>query len=356
MLVLHRDTGKIEHRMFSEIIEYFNKEDTIVLNETKVIPARLIGKRADTGGAVEVVLLNKTGDSEWSVIISPGRARKPGIKIQFAPDFEGEVTSVSKRTERHVSSIGTPPLWRPDKSGLSPQQRGKDSFPHPFGVQSKGQDTNSVDDNEMIFEFNYPEAEFNLKLNKYGRIPLPPYIKREPVADDKTTYQTVYAKSPGACAAPTAGLHFTEEILKNLEQKGVTVTKITLHTGLGSFNPIRCENIEEHKMFAEYYDISKETADKISNAKKITAVGTTTVRTLETTGGKQASGWTEKFIYPGYEFKIVNKMITNFHLPKSTLLLLVCAFAGRELVLKAYREAIEKKYRFYSYGDAMLVL
>lgn len=190
---------------------------------------------------------------------------------------------------------------------------------------------------------------------------MPPYIKREPVYEDSKTYQTVYAKVAGACAAPTAGLHFTEEILNKLEQKGVAIAKIVLHTGLGSFNPVRCENIEEHKMFAEYFEVPKPSADKINEASLVTAVGTTTVRTLESMIKKgrhlsSGKGWTDKFIYPGYEFKMVDKLITNFHLPESTLFLLVCAFAGRELILKTYNEAIASGYRFYSYGDAMLIM
>ncbi|MDD2889068.1 MAG: tRNA preQ1(34) S-adenosylmethionine ribosyltransferase-isomerase QueA [bacterium] len=314
LLVLHKDTGKIEHRTFPEIIEYLNNRDVLVLNETKVMPARLIGKRTDTGGKVEILLTNKTSESCWSFIGKPTRSMKPGVKIEFGPDFSGEIISV----------------------------------------------------NDAI-KFKFPVMEnFELKLNKYGKMPLPPYIKREAFSEDKTTYQTVYAKTEGACAAPTAGLHFTESILNKIETKGINISKILLHTGLGSFSPIRCENVEEHKMMSEYYEIPESSADKINsvNTGSIIAVGTTTVRTLESMAEvrnskkhlKSGEGWTNKFIYPGYKFQMIDKLITNFHLPESSLFLLVCAFAGQKIIQKAYKEAIDKKYRFYSYGDAMFIL
>ncbi|MFA5033618.1 MAG: tRNA preQ1(34) S-adenosylmethionine ribosyltransferase-isomerase QueA [bacterium] len=316
LLVLHKDTGKIEHRVFPEIIEYLNNGDVLVLNETKVMPARLIGKRTDTGGKVEILLTNKTDDSCWAFIGKPNRSMKPGVKVEFGPDFSGEIISV----------------------------------------------------NDTI-QFKFPVMEnFELKLNRYGRMPLPPYIKREAFSEDKTTYQTVYAKTEGACAAPTAGLHFTKSLLTRIEEKGINIAKILLHTGLGSFNPIRCENIEEHKMMSEYYEISESSADKINSVNSaigsVVTVGTTSVRTLESMAElreskkhlKSGEGWTNKFIYPGYKFQMVDKLITNFHLPESSLFLLVCAFAGQKMIQDAYQKAIDKKYRFYSYGDAMLIL
>ncbi|MDD5530518.1 MAG: tRNA preQ1(34) S-adenosylmethionine ribosyltransferase-isomerase QueA [bacterium] len=314
LLVLHKDTGKIEHKTFPEIIEYLNNGDVLVLNETKVMPARLIGKRIDTGGKVEILLTSKTSESCWAFIGKPNRSMKPGVKIEFTSDFSGEIISAN---------------------------------------------------NKILFKFS-PTDNFELKLNKYGRMPLPPYIKREAFSEDKTTYQTVYAKTEGACAAPTAGLHFTESLLNKIETKGINIAKILLHTGLGSFKPIRCENIEEHKMMSEYYRISEQSADKINsvNTGSVIAVGTTSVRTLESMGElrdgkkhlKSGEGWTDKFIYPGYKFQIVDKLVTNFHLPESSLFLLVCAFAGQKVIQEAYKQAIDKKYRFYSYGDAMLIL
>ncbi|MDI6840887.1 MAG: tRNA preQ1(34) S-adenosylmethionine ribosyltransferase-isomerase QueA [bacterium] len=315
LLVLHRTTGKIEHRMFHNIIEYLGSGDTLVLNETKVIKARLIGKRVDTGGKVEIFLLRPLGSDdsknpvEWEVLISPARAKKVGVKVEFGPNFGGEIKSVG---EHH------------------------------------------------IFKFYYSGDFLNL-LDKYGIVPLPPYIKRAPIPDDYFRYQTVYATVPGACAAPTAGLHFTQFILDKLIEQGVEVAKLVLHTGLGSFKPIKSDKVESHQMEPEYYEITVDTIDKIRLAKRVVAVGTTTVRALESLGEVASSlqdykGWTNKFIYPPYEFKWVDALITNFHLPKSTPLLLVCAFVGRDLIFKAYNEAINCGYKFYSYGDAMLII
>ncbi|MCK4353147.1 tRNA preQ1(34) S-adenosylmethionine ribosyltransferase-isomerase QueA [candidate division WOR-3 bacterium] len=325
LLVLHRKTKEIEHRKFYNIIDYFNSKDVLVLNETKVIPARLIGKRVGTGGKVEIFLLNKIKSNppwlgetgEWEVLISPGRANKLGVRISFGPDFWGEV----KNTEAK----------------------------HP------------------VFKFHY-NGNFESLLYKYGQIPLPPYIKRAPVSSDYKRYQTTYAKSPGACAAPTAGLHFTKEILNSIKEKGIEIAKIVVHTGFGSFKPIKCERVENHNMEVEYYKIPDKSANKINKAKRVIAVGTSAVRALETQAKnpirqtasgrklKSVSGWTDKFIYPPYKFKIVGALITNFHLPKSTLFLLVCAFAGKELIYHAYQEAIKSGYKFYSYGDAMLII
>lgn len=331
LLVLHRDTQEIEHRKFYNIVEYLGSGDALILNETKVIPARLIGKRVDTDGKVEVFLLNpvQVGENsicadEWKVLISPHRAKKVGVKIEFGPDFYGEVKNIIRKP---------------------------------------------------IFKF-YCRGEVTSPLQgiyKYGRVPLPPYIKREPESMDYERYQTVYAKVAGACAAPTAGLHFTHSILNELKKKGVEIVKIVLHTGVGSFKLIKCENVEDHQMEPEYYEISENAATKINLAKRRVAVGTTTVRALESVAIEASScvcptkGWTDKFIYPPYKFKVVDALITNFHLPKSTLLLLICAFAGwseaeiphlrgKELIFKAYKEAIARRYRFYSYGDAMLII
>ena len=316
LLVLHRKDGRIEHKRFSNIIEYIGRGDVLVLNETKVIPARLFGYREKTGGKVEVFLLKEIDKDRWEVLIKPGRKAKLGEKIKFGEDFSCEIID-----------------------------RG-------------------------ICSFNY-EGDFNNLLKKYGKVPLPPYIKRAPEESDKDRYQTVYAKVEGAVAAPTAGLHFSTELLKKLEEQGINIAKILLHTGIASFSPIRCERVEDHQMAKEYYKINKESASLINQAKRVFAVGTTAVRALESNAklekgkwemgiGKwklgTGEGWTNMFIYPPYEFKIVDALITNFHLPKSTNLILVAAFAGRVLVLRAYNEAIKLGYRFYSYGDAMLIL
>lgn len=323
LLVLHRNSGKIEHKKFFNIVEYMGSGDVLVLNETKVIPARLFGHREKTGGKVEVFLLREIEKDKWEVLIKPGRKARLGEKIKFGEDFNCEIV-----------------------------KRG-------------------------ICSFNC-KGDFIHLLKKYGKVPLPPYIKREPEEPDKDRYQTVYAKVEGAVAAPTAGLHFSTELLKDLEETGVNIAKILLHTGIASFSPIRCERVEDHQMAEEYYKISKEGTSLINHAKRVFAVGTTVVRALESNAklknGKQelgtgkwgigirkwklgtGGGWTDMFIYPSYEFKIVDALITNFHLPKSTNLILVTAFAGKDLILKAYNEAIKLGYRFYSYGDAMLIL
>jgi len=333
LLVLHRKTQKIEHQRFHNIVEYLGQGDILILNETKVIPARLIGRRVGTGGKVEVFLLKgnspfvpeahpplaertllpqKMGlkSCVWEVLISPGRAKKAGVKVEFGPNFWGEVCS----------------------AGVYPT--------HP------------------IFEFHFDGGDFNTLLEQYGKIPLPPYIKRAPVPEDYERYQTIYANVPGACAAPTAGLHFTQDILDRLSEKGVEIVRLVLHTGFGSFKPIKSEKVEDYQMEPEYYEIPPTTVEKLKVAKRRVAVGTTTVRALESVGFpiQAGKGWADKFIYPPYEFKGVDVLITNFHLPKSTLLLLVCAFACKEFIFRAYREAIKHGYKFYSYGDAMLIL
>lgn len=316
LLVLHRKNGKIEHKRFFNIIEYMGRGDVLVLNETKVIPARLFGYRERTGGKVEVFLLKEIDKDRWEVLIKPGRKARLGEKIKFGDDFSCEVVG-----------------------------RG-------------------------ICSFIY-KGDFNNLLKKYGKVPLPPYIKREPEESDKDRYQTVYAKVEGAVAAPTAGLHFSTGLLENLEKRGINIAKILLHTGIASFSPIKCDKVENHQMAEEYYKISKERAYLINQAKRVFTVGTTAVRALESNaklgirkremGNRKwelvaGEGWTTLFIYPPYKFKMVDALITNFHLPRSTNLILVAAFAGRDLVLKAYNEAIKLGYRFYSYGDAMLIL
>jgi S-adenosylmethionine:tRNA ribosyltransferase-isomerase len=308
LLVLNRKDGTITHTKFYNIVNYLHPEDLLVLNQTKVFPARLRGKRIPTGGKVEVLLVKQLGSpSIWEVLLTPLRARKVGVEIEFGSNFYAKVIKVNKR---------------------------------------------------VTLQF-YHEAEFWSLLNKYGEIPLPPYIKRKPTQLDKERYQTVYATSVGSIAAPTAGLHFTKKILTQLKTKGVKIEKITLHVGVGTFSPIRTQQIEDHKMEEEYYEIPPSLPKIIHSSSRVVAVGTTVVRTLETAFEKEnplLQGWTTKFIYPPYQFKVVDALITNFHLPSSTVLLLVCAFAGKELILNTYKEAIQKRYKFYSYGDCMFIV
>lgn len=315
LLVLHRKTKKIEHRRFKDIVEYFKSNDVLVMNETKVFPARLFGKK-ETGGKVELLLVRKVERDIWTVLIKPHKMVKIGTKIIFE-NIDGEIV----------------------------------------GREDSG---------NYLVKFNY-EGNFDATVDRIGTTPLPPYIKRAAEEEDKIYYQTVYAKQRGAIAAPTAGLHFTEDIIKKINEKAKTVT-ILLHIGLGTFKPIKSKTIGNHKMDKEYFEIDEDTAYLINNAKRekerVFAVGTSSVRAIETAiklidrkwGIGTKRGWTEKFIYPPYEFKIVDALITNFHLPRSTPFLLVSAFATRELILESYKEAIEKRYRFYSYGDAMLIL
>lgn len=315
LLVLHRKTKKIEHRRFKDIVEYFKSNDVLVMNETKVFPARLFGKK-ETGGKVELLLVRKVERDIWTVLIKPHKMVKIGTKIIFE-NIDGEIV----------------------------------------GREDSG---------NYLVKFNY-EGNFDATVDRIGTTPLPPYIKRAAEEEDKIYYQTVYAKQRGAIAAPTAGLHFTEDIIKKINEKAKTVT-ILLHIGLGTFKPIKSKTIGNHKMDKEYFEIDEDTAYLINNAKRekerVFAVGTSSVRAIETAiklidrkwGIRTKRGWTEKFIYPPYEFKIVDALITNFHLPRSTPFLLVSAFATRELILESYKEAIEKRYRFYSYGDAMLIL
>ena len=303
LMVLDRNTQKIEHRTFKEIVDYLKPDDLLVLNNTRVIPARLIGKK-ETGGRVKVLLLNKTKEDLWEVLVDVGRGLKSGKRLTFGEDLKAEVVDEPK--EGGVTTV----------------------------------------------KFKYA-GDFEEILERLGEIPLPPYIKtgdRRPETRDR--YQTVYAKVPGATAAPTAGLHFTEELLKKIKNK----VFITLHTGYSTFKPVTAQVVEDYKMSKEYFEISEDAAKAINSASgRIITVGTTTVRALETTV-KAGKGSTDLFIYPGYRFKIVDAMVTNFHLPKSTLLMLVSAFAGLDFIKKAYEEAIRKRYRFYSFGDAMLIL
>jgi len=317
LLVLNRETNEIEHKRFFHLIEHLKEGDILILNDTKVIPARLYGKK-DTGGKVEVLLLSKVNgaDSRWNCLINAHKSVKPHQQIQFDGCLKGEVVE-------------------------------------------------KLNDGSFALQF-FSGDMFEELLEKVGTPPLPPYIKRNGTGNgnDRERYQTVYADKKGAVAAPTAGLHFTEKLLKKIEKKGVKIGFITLHVGWGTFQPLRVEKIEEHTMHAEEYEIGQEAADLINQAKekgkRIIAVGTTTVRTLECAArnGKVSpgKGKCDLFIHPGYRFRIVDALITNFHLPKSTLILLVSAFASKDFIFSAYQEAIEKGYRFYSYGDAMMII
>ncbi|WP_418792248.1 tRNA preQ1(34) S-adenosylmethionine ribosyltransferase-isomerase QueA [Phosphitispora sp. TUW77] len=314
LLVLHRATGEIEHRQFADCIEYFNPGDVLVLNNTRVIPARLIGVKEGTGARIEVVLLKRIALNTWETLVKPGKKVRPGTRITF-----GE----SMLTAEAISS-----------------------------TEAGGR----------VLYFSY-DGVFEDILDRLGQMPLPPYIRKE--LSDRERYQTVYAKTPGSAAAPTAGLHFTPDLLERIRSSGIKTEELLLHVGLGTFRPVKTENILEHKMHAEYYEISPATAAAVNKAKReggrVISVGTTASRTLETVGGENGmvcpgDGWTDIFIYPGYRFKIVDVLITNFHLPKSTLLMLVSAFAGREKVLEAYRQAVFHRYRFFSFGDAMLIV
>jgi len=313
LMVLDKNTGDVKHDIFENIIRYLNPGDCLVLNDTRVIPARLIGVKEGTGGKIEFVLLHQVGKNRWEVILKPGRRAKVGSRFIFGnAELKAEIKEI-------------------------------------------------VNDGNRIVEFEY-EGIFEEVLDKLGEMPLPPYITKK--LKDKERYQTVYSKHSGSAAAPTAGLHFTPELLERIKQKGVTIAFLTLHVGLGTFRPVKVENIQEHKMHSEFYVVSKETAEIINSCRKkggrVIAVGTTSCRTLETVADENGyveagSGWTDIFIYPGYKFKAVDALITNFHLPESTLLMLVSALAGRENILRAYWIAIEEKYRFFSFGDAMFI-
>ena len=315
LMVVDRQKRKIHHTQFSQIGEFLPTRSLLVINETKVIPARLIGRKLPTGGKIELLLTRQKGENTWEALVKPGRRVTHGTRITFG---EGVLT-------------------------------GKVLAKSSLGLYT------------VRFKYN---GDFEEILAQVGRVPLPPYIKREPSRTDKEEYQCVYAKEAGAIAAPTAGLHFTLALLDKLKRDGIHRVTLTLHVGLGTFQPVKVENIEMHKMHSEYFELSQASASQINTAKgegrKIVAVGTTSVRTLETVASDCSvdsyQGYTDIFIYPGYQFKVVDALVTNFHLPKSTLLMLVSAFAGREFIFEAYQEAIAQKYRFYSYGDAMLIL
>jgi S-adenosylmethionine:tRNA ribosyltransferase-isomerase len=325
LMVLHRDTGKIEHRVFKDVLEYFKEDDVMVFNNTKVFPARMWGKKEKTGSHIEVFLLRELNHEArlWDVLVDPARKIRVGNKLYFE-DKKGNEILVAEVVDNTTS-------------------RGR----------------------TIRFLYEGTEEEFQKDLLYLGQTPLPKYIGRDADSTDTERYQTVYAKEPGAVAAPTAGLHFSRELMKRLELKGIEFAEVTLHIGLGTFRQIDVEDLSKHKMEAEYFRIGSEAVDIVNKAKernsRICSVGTTVMRTIEsavTSTGfmKTAEGWTNKFIYPPYDFNVANAMITNFHLPKSSLLIMVCAFGGYELVMEAYQQAMKEGYRFYSYGDAMLVI
>lgn len=313
LLVLDKDTGEITHKHFYDIIDYLDEGDCLVLNETKVIPARLMGVKKDTGAVVEILLLKRKSKTVWECLVKPGKKCRVGAVIEFG---EGLLTGT-------VSDI--------------------------------------VEEGNRIIEFEF-DGIFEEILDKLGTMPLPPYITH--TLKDRNRYQTVYAKNEGSAAAPTAGLHFTKELLKDIEDKGVKLAKVTLHVGLGTFRPVKVSDVRQHHMHSEFFQVSKEAADIVNstraNGKRVICVGTTSTRTVESASDdkgylKEKSGWTDIFIYPGYKFKVSDALITNFHLPESTLVMLVSALAGREKVLHAYEEAVKEKYRFFSFGDAMFI-
>lgn len=314
LLVLDKKTGEIEHHTFRDVVSYLKKGDCLVINDTKVIPARLFGVKEDTQAKIEVLLLKRKENDIWETLVKPGKKAKPGTVISFG-------------------------------DGLL-----------------KGTVVDVIEDGNRLIQFSY-DGIFEEILDQLGQMPLPPYITHQ--LKDKNRYQTVYAKHEGSAAAPTAGLHFTKELLKEIEDMGVTIAHVTLHVGLGTFRPVKVDNVLDHHMHSEFYVVEEEEAKKVNDAKKnggrVICVGTTSCRTVESATGedgilKAGSGWTDIFIYPGYRFKILDGLITNFHLPESTLVMLVSALAGRDHVLHAYEEAIKERYRFFSFGDATLII
>lgn len=313
LMVLDRQTGDVEHRHFTDILEYLHPGDCLVINNTKVIPARLFGVKEDTQAKIEVLLLKRKENDIWETLVKPGKKAKPGTKLVFGDGLlTAEVVDV-------------------------------------------------VEEGNRLIQFHY-DGIFEEILDQLGQMPLPPYITHQ--LKDKNRYQTVYAKYDGSAAAPTAGLHFTKELLQKVKDMGVDIAEVTLHVGLGTFRPVKVDNVLDHHMHSEFYMVSQEAADKINRAKenghRVIAVGTTSTRTLEAAADEnghlqETSGWTEIFIYPGYQFKVIDALITNFHLPQSTLVMLVSALAGREHVLHAYETAVKEKYRFFSFGDAMFI-
>ena len=313
LLKLYKKSGIVSHHTFSDIIDLLKTGDVLVVNKTKVIPARLLGTKS-TGAKVEVFLLNQLEEDTWECLVKPGRRLQIGAEIEFADDFKAEIIDYS-------------------------------------------------DEGGRIVKFSW-KGNFWEQLNKYGKMPLPPYIKRDSIEKDKETYQTIYAQDRGSVAAPTAGLHFTPNLMQKIKAKGVEVLEVTLRVGLGTFRPVKSDNIEDHIMHSEFCQISTETAEKINKAKsenrRILAVGTTTTRTLESfaENGKVNAGshWTNIFIYPGKKIQIIDGLITNFHMPESTLMMLVSAFAGYDNIMNAYKIAVDRKYRFFSYGDSMVII
>lgn len=313
LLVLDKESGAVSHHVFKDVIDYLNEGDCLVINDTKVLPARLIGAKVGTDAKIEVLLLKRKENNIWETLVKPGKKAKIGTKISFGDGLlMGEVVDI-------------------------------------------------VEEGNRLIQFTY-EGIFEEILDQLGQMPLPPYITHH--LEDKNRYQTVYAEHTGSAAAPTAGLHFTPELLKKIEKKGVDIARVTLHVGLGTFRPVKVDEITDHHMHSEFFQIEEEAATKINRAKdtgkKVICVGTTSCRTVESAADetghlKACSGWTEIFIYPGYQFKVLDSLITNFHLPESTLVMLVSALAGREQVLAAYEEAVKERYRFFSFGDAMLI-
>ena len=314
LLVLNKRTGELSHKVFTDVIEYLNPGDCLVLNDTKVIPARIFGHLEKSDSLVEFLLLKDMGQNTWETLVKPGKKARIGTNLEFKKDvIYGKILDILPSGSRVI---------------------------------------------KFYFKGNF----YNI-LEEIGAMPVPHYIKKN--LEEKNRYQTVYAKEIGSCAAPTAGLHFTESLLSKIEENGINIAKVTLHVGLGTFRPVKCEDIKDHKMHTEWYSVPKESAKIINDTKKIGkkvfCVGTTSCRTLESVFAKygqivECCGETDIFIYPGFKFKVMDALITNFHLPKSTLIMLVCAFAGKENVLNAYKIAVEQKYRFFSFGDAMLVL
>lgn len=325
LMVIHRATGKIEHRIFKDLLEYYDDGDVMIFNNTKVFPARMYGRKEKTGAKIEVFLLRELNKEQklWDVLVDPARKIRVGNKLYFK-DKDGNEVLVAEVVDNTTS-------------------RGR----------------------TIRFFYDGTDDEFQAILNDLGQTPLPKYIARPPEDSDKERYQTIYAKEIGAVAAPTAGLHFSRELIKKLELKGVNHAEVTLHIGLGTFRSIDVEDLSKHKMEAEYFKITEEAAKIVNQSqranKRVCAVGTTSMRTIESAVSaegllKPMEGWTNKFIYPPYEFSIADSMITNFHLPKTSLLIMISAFAGHELTMEAYEKAVEEKYRFFSYGDAMLIL
>lgn len=313
LMVLDKKTGNIEHKSFHDVIDYLNEGDTLVLNNTRVMPARLIGEKENTGGKIEFLLLKRIEGDKWECLAKPGKRAKIGQRFTFG------------------------------------------------GGKLKCEVVDIVEEGNRVIEFSY-DGIFEQVLDELGEMPLPPYITER--LEDRERYQTVYSKEKGSAAAPTAGLHFTEELLKEIKAKGINIAYLTLHVGLGTFRPVKVDDINEHIMHSEFYHLDKENADIINETKKrgnkVIAVGTTSTRTLETIGDengfvREQSGWTDIFLYPGYKYKVIDELITNFHLPESTLIMLVSALAGKENVMNAYNEAVKERYRFFSFGDSMII-